>query len=187
VIFALKNIHHNVNINQQNRLHPYYLVYVSNDGKVLADHTEVKRLLDLIRASCKGRNEPLHDICRLFNGQTDDGRSMGRYSQLLSDAIRSMIDVKEEKDIDSLFSGGRTSALVNAIAGLEDFRVDRFPCRAGCRLMSALFAYPKAAEFGRSVPKAKIYGHAGASTRIRQVLSIRWTRSSGGTSWLQKP
>jgi type III restriction enzyme len=36
--------------------------------------------------------------------------------------------------------------------------------------MSALFAYPKAAEFGRSVPKAKIYGHAGASTRIRQFF-----------------
>lgn len=126
VIFALKNIHHNVNINQQNRLHPYYLVYISNDRKVLADHTEVKRLLDLIRASCKGRNEPLHDICRLFNGQTDDGRSMGRYSQLLSDAIRSIIDVKEEKDIDSLFSGGRTSALVNAIAGLEDFELIAF-------------------------------------------------------------
>ncbi len=53
-IFALKNLHDSVNVDQQNRLHPYYLVYISNDGDVVADHGEVKRLLDLVRMSCKG-------------------------------------------------------------------------------------------------------------------------------------
>ena len=47
-------------------------------------------------------------------------------SDLLSAAIRSMIDVKEEKDLDSLFSGGRTTALVNTIAGLDDFELVAF-------------------------------------------------------------
>ncbi len=126
VIFALKNIHDSVNINQQNRLHPHYLVYVGNDGGVVANHTEVKRLLDLVRASCKGKNEPLQKVCRLFNKATDDGRDMTRQSSLLSAAIRSMIDTKEEKDIDSLFSGGRTTALVNTIAGLDDFELIAF-------------------------------------------------------------
>jgi SNF2 family DNA or RNA helicase len=126
VIFALKNIHDSVNINQQNRLHPHYLVYVGNDGDVVANHTEVKRLLDLVRASCKGKNEPLQNVCRLFNKATDDGRDMTRQSSLLSAAIRSMIDTKEEKDIDSLFSGGRTTALVNTIAGLDDFELIAF-------------------------------------------------------------
>ncbi|MEC9268735.1 MAG: helicase-related protein [Pseudomonadota bacterium] len=125
-IFALRNIHDSVNINQQNRLHPYYLVYISNAGDVVADHTEVKRLLDLIRTSCKGQSEPVREVCRLFNEQTDDGRSMDRYSALLSTAIHSMIEVKEEKDIDSLFSGGRTTALVNTIAGLNDFELIAF-------------------------------------------------------------
>ncbi|MHC2672607.1 SNF2 family DNA or RNA helicase [Bradyrhizobium diazoefficiens] len=126
VIFALKNIHHSVNINQQNRLHPYYLVYMSDDGEVMADHTEVKRLLDLIRTSCKGRAEPVSEVYRVFNERTQDGRKMDGYSELLSSAIRSMIDVKEEKDIDSLFSGGRTTALTHTIAGLDDFELIAF-------------------------------------------------------------
>lgn len=126
VIFALRNIHDGVNINQQNRLHPYYLVYISQDGEIIADHTEVKRLLDLMRASCKGESEPIQAVCGLFNDTTDDGRNMSRQSELLSAAIRSMIEVKEEKDIDSLFSGGKTSALVNTIAGLDDFELIAF-------------------------------------------------------------
>ena len=126
VVFALKNIHDSVNVNQQNRLHPFYLLYIGDDGQIAADHTEVKRLLDLIRTSCKGRDEPLRDICRIFNGRTEDGRKMGRYSDLLSSAIRSMIKVKEEKDIDSLFSGGRTTALTHTIEGLDDFELIAF-------------------------------------------------------------
>ena len=126
VIFALRNLNHSVNISQQNRLHPYYLVYIARDGEVVANHTEVKKLLDLVRTSCKGEAEPIQTVCRLFNNQTDEGRTMNVYSDLLSAAIRSMIDVKEEKDLDSLFSGGRTTALVNTISGLDDFELVAF-------------------------------------------------------------
>ena len=51
---------------------------------------------------------------------------MKAYSDLLSNAIRSMIDIKEEKDLDSLFSGGKTSALLDTIAGLDDFELIAF-------------------------------------------------------------
>ncbi|MDD3816218.1 MAG: helicase-related protein [Desulfocapsaceae bacterium] len=126
VIFVLRNLNDSVNINQHNRLHPYYLVYISTDGEIIADHTEVKKLLDLVRNSCKGQPEPIQAVCRLFNQQTDEGRNMQTYSDLLGAAIRSMIDVKEEKDLDSLFSGGKTTALVNTIAGLDDFELIAF-------------------------------------------------------------
>ncbi len=126
VIFALRNIHESVNVNQQNRLHPYYLVYIGNDGEVIADHTEVKRLLDLIRSSCKGKDDPIRALCQLFNERTRDGRNMQPYSDLLSQAIRSMIEVKDEKDIDSLFGGGRTTALTTTIQGLDDFELIAF-------------------------------------------------------------
>jgi len=66
------------------------------------------------------------EACRLFNQATDDGRKMSAYSNLLDQAIRSMVDLKEDKDIDSLFSGGRTTALVNTIAGLDDFELVAF-------------------------------------------------------------
>lgn len=125
-IFVLRNLSDSVDVSQHNRLHPYYLVYVGKEGEIIANHTEVKRLLDLVRLSCKGQTEPAYAICRLFNQQTDEGKSMDAYSDLLSTAIRSMIDVKEEKDLDSLFSGGKTTALVNSIAGLRDFELVAF-------------------------------------------------------------
>lgn len=126
VIFTLRNRNDSVNINQHNRLHPYYLIYIAIDGQVIANHTEVKKLLDLARTSCKGQSEPVEAVCRLFNRQTDEGRNMKVCSDLLNAAIRSMIDVKEEKDLDSLFSGGRTTALVNTVAGLDDFELIAF-------------------------------------------------------------
>ena len=59
VIFTLRNRNHAVNIQQQNRLHPFYLVYIANDGQIVANHTEVKSLLDMARAACRGRAEPI--------------------------------------------------------------------------------------------------------------------------------
>ncbi len=126
VIFTLRNLNPNVTVNQNNRLHPYYLVYINRIGEVISDHTEVKRLLDLVRSCCKGQSVPIADVCRLFNEETDDGRRMQAYSDLLGTTIRSMIEVKEEKDLDSLFSGGNTTALVNTIAGLDDFELITF-------------------------------------------------------------
>jgi SNF2 family DNA or RNA helicase len=126
VIFTLRNIHDSVNVGQQNRLHPYYLIYIGQDGQIIADQTQVKRLLDLIRSGCKGNTIPFRDLCTAFNAETQDGRKMGTYSNLLNDAIRSMIEVKEERDIDSLFSGGHTTALTQTIAGLEDFELIAF-------------------------------------------------------------
>ena len=58
-----------------------------------------------------------------FNTQTNDGRNMGEISELLSEAINSIIDVKEEKDIDSLFKSGGTTALLSEISGLDDFEL----------------------------------------------------------------
>ena len=126
VIFTLRNLNQSVNVSQQNRLHPYYLVYINREGEVIHDHTEVKRLLDLVRSCCKGQAQPIPDACRLFNKETADGRKMQVYSDLLGKTIRSMIEVKEEKDLDSLFSGGKTTALVNTIVGLDDFELITF-------------------------------------------------------------
>ena len=126
VIFTLRNLNSGVNVNAHNRLHPYYLIYVADDGRVVIDHTEVKRLLDIVRSSCRGHHEPNGLVYRKFNEQTQDGRNMRVYSDLLGNAIQSMIGVKEEKDLDSLFSGGKTTALVDAISGLDDFELITF-------------------------------------------------------------
>ena len=123
VIFVLRNINNSVNIDNQNRIHPFYMVYISVDGEVVCDYLNPKKLLDTIRLLCRGKSEPLMPLCAKFNEETDDGRNMKEVSQLLSDAINSIIDVKEESDIDSLFSAGGTSALMNEVSGLDDFEL----------------------------------------------------------------
>ena len=126
VIFTLRNRHHSVNVGGQNRLHPYYLIYMGDDGEVVTDYTEIKRLLDLTRTACKGVTDHVADVCQAFNQATNDGREMQPYSDLLDKAIRSIIDLKEDSDINSLFTGDKTTALVNTIAGLDDFELIAF-------------------------------------------------------------
>jgi hypothetical protein len=51
---------------------------------------------------------------------------MEKYSDLLSDAIRSMIEEKQGRDIDSLFASGPTTALIDEVAGIDDFELIAF-------------------------------------------------------------
>ena len=123
VIFVLRNINNSINIDNQNRIHPFYMVYISVDGEIVCDYLNPKKLLDTVRLLCRGKKEPVLSLCRKFNEETDDGRNMQEVSELLNDAINSIIDVKEESDIDSLFSAGGTSALMSEINGLDDFEL----------------------------------------------------------------
>ena len=123
VVFVLKNLNDSVNIDKQNRLHPFYMVYVGMDGEVVCDHLSPKELLDKSRSLCKGKSTPVMEVCRTFNNETKDGRDMRSVSALLTDAINSIIEVKAESDIDSLFSPGGTSALNTKISGLDDFEM----------------------------------------------------------------
>lgn len=126
VIFTLRNRNNSVNVDQQNRLHPYYLIYISEAGEILADQFHVKQLLDRVRAACKGQSQPIAAAYQPFNQFTQDGKNMDFYSQLLDQAIASMIERKEEKDVDSLFTSSRTSALTSTIKGLDDFELISF-------------------------------------------------------------
>ena len=123
VVYILKNINNSVNIDNQNRIHPFYMVYIGIDGEVICDYLNPKKMLDDIRLLCRGKKEPIKDLCQRFNEETDDGRDMNEMSELLSEAINSIIDCKEESDIDSLFSAGGTSALMSAVSGLDDFEL----------------------------------------------------------------
>lgn len=123
VIFVLRNINNSVNIDNQNRIHPFYMVYIGIDGEVICDYLNPKKMLDDIRLLCRGKNEPIKHLCHQFNEETDDGRDMVEMSELLSEAIESIINSKEESDIDSLFSAGGTSALMSSVSGLDDFEL----------------------------------------------------------------
>ncbi len=126
VIYVLKNINTDVNIDDINQLHPFYLVYIKQDGAILSNHLNVKNTLDILRAMAKGHNEPIPEVYELFNNETNDGKNMSTYSGLLGNTIESIITVKDDSDIDSLFSSGGTTALMNNVKGLEDFELIAF-------------------------------------------------------------
>ena len=123
VIYVLRNVSNDVNINNQNRLHPFYMVYIGEDGEVICDHLSPKDLLDRMRLLCRGHSEPDTALYQVFNRETKDGRNMAQYSELLSDAIDSIIHVKEESDIDTFLKGKQMSFLSGRIKGLDDFEL----------------------------------------------------------------
>jgi SNF2 family DNA or RNA helicase len=125
-IFCLRNLDAAEELSRHNRLHPFYLVYVRESGDAIIRHTDPKQALDLLRGAAKNRTEPDPALYRPFNQETEDGRRMEKYSDLLNDAVRSMIEEKEGRDIDSLFSAGPTTALIGAVAGLDDFELIAF-------------------------------------------------------------
>ena len=126
VIFVLKNIRNEVNINNQNRLHPFYMVYIAEDGEIICNHLSSKNLLDSMRLLCRGRSEPDKELCRDFNRDTKDGRDMGVYSELLSEAIDSIVHVKEEKEMEGFLKGKQISFLSEEISGIDDFELIDF-------------------------------------------------------------
>ena len=122
-IFVLRNVNDSVNVDHRNRIHPFYMVYIGIDGEILCDYLNPKQMLDTIRLLCRGKTEPISDLCWQFNQETDDGRDMSEMSELLNEAVNSILDVKEESDIDSLFKSGGTTALLSQVSGLDDFEL----------------------------------------------------------------
>lgn len=126
VIFVLKNVNSDVNIESKNRLHPFYMVYIGDDCEIISNHLEPKQTLDILRHLSKGKEEPDMQLCKAFNEETADGKNMEKVSELLELAISSIINISEQTDIDSFFDEGETTALANKISGLDDFELIAF-------------------------------------------------------------
>ncbi|GHV41181.1 hypothetical protein FACS1894187_22740 [Synergistales bacterium] len=123
VIYVLKNINGGVNIGNQNQIHPFYMVYITNGGEVVCDHLSPKAMFDTLRLLCKGKTKPIDGLCREFNTETKDGKNMRRYSELLSSAIDSIIDAKGQSELDAFLSGEAVSFASGQIKGLDDFEL----------------------------------------------------------------
>jgi len=126
VIYVLKNRESGVNIDKKNRLHPFYLVYIDNEGRVLINHLAPKELLDTFRSLCRGKSLPQASLCKEFNKETRNGFKMDHYSKLLGDAINSIITVKGQSDLDSFLDGSQAELFTKEITGLEDFELIDF-------------------------------------------------------------
>lgn len=125
-LFVLKNINSSVNIDKLNRLHPYYLVYMQDDGNLHLGHVESKKILDAMRMLCKGKKEPLIELCEVISKETDNYHEMTKYSSILKKSIKAILNKEDEKEIHSLFRSGGTTALADKLKGIEDFKLVTF-------------------------------------------------------------
>ena len=123
VIFVLRNVNTKIDRDGANHLHPFYVVRMGSDGSVAHGHLEPKAVLDDMRLLCRGKSEPDMALCRAYNRETKNGRDMRREAGLLRDAVASIVDSKQESDVDSFFTGGTTGFLENDIEGLDDFEL----------------------------------------------------------------
>jgi SNF2 family DNA or RNA helicase len=126
VIFVLKNINANLNVDKQNRLHPFYLVYIKQTGEIYLDYTESKKILDAMRILCKSSVESIPDLCRVLSEETDEYHKMEKYSGLLRKSIRDILNTEEEKEVCSLFKAGGTTTMPETMKGIEDFNLVSF-------------------------------------------------------------
>ena len=73
-----------------NPLHPYFLVYVLDDGNVRFGFAHPKQILDIYRILCSGKAEAYSQLCNLFDQETNHGNAMAAYDNLLQKAVNSL-------------------------------------------------------------------------------------------------
>lgn len=73
-----------------NRLHPYFLSYVRDDGTVRYLFPDAKQILSLFRVLTTNRTEPLTDLVNAFDQKTQNGHDMSHYEELLDSALRQL-------------------------------------------------------------------------------------------------
>lgn len=126
VIFVLKNRKDSINIDKKNRLHPFYIVYISQQKDIVIDHLQPKKLLDTLRLLCKNKTEIYPELINKYNIETNDSKNMTEYSELLEDAIKSIIEIKDENELDDFLLGKEVSFISQKIEGLDDFELISF-------------------------------------------------------------
>lgn len=124
VIFCLKQINNFTASSEQNALHPYYLIYVKEDGEVLYNHVHIKKILDIYRSLCNGQKEVEAQLYAAFYEETKNGKEMGQYKMMLEKAVEDIVGKIDQQLTLNIFSLGNLDSLVtNANTSLQDFEI----------------------------------------------------------------
>lgn len=120
VIFCLKKVDCYEERNENNLVYPYYLVYVADDGEILYSHTNVKKILDIYRSLCNGKDKVLEDLVEEFNKETKNNKKMDKYKNLLTEAIDDVLGKVEDEQTMDLFNFGGFENLVSSSSSNND-------------------------------------------------------------------
>ena len=108
VIFVLRNINDSVNIDNRNRIHPFYMVYISEEGEIVCDYLNPKKLLDTMRLLCRGN-------CK-------DVKKMLDYLGVTEELLLNDLSENDEKNLRN-FTG---AVLYNRKIGFPNMEQDQF-------------------------------------------------------------
>ena len=84
---------------------PYYLVYVTPDGRIAADCANLRKTLAVFGAAAMGKAEALLPLCDAFDRQTKHGRDMALYNALLSAAVEDIRQKYAAAQVGGLLDG----------------------------------------------------------------------------------
>lgn len=129
VIFTLRQVEEaESKSSEANAVHPYYMVYIQDDGQIRLTYLQAKYVLDVFKKLCNGVQATQQTLVELFNSETNEARDMSKYSALLRESIGHIIGKKQDKGLFELFKNiGKTSiAKDSTLSGLEDFELVSF-------------------------------------------------------------
>lgn len=125
VIFCLKKINQNIKPSEYNTLNPYFFVYIKDDGEILLNFIQSKKILDIYKKLCSGKKELYSDLIKEFNQETNNAKDMKKFTDFLEKTVENIVGKEEEKGIESLFSFDKTT-LSKSVQNMDDFELISF-------------------------------------------------------------
>lgn len=126
VIFCLKQTKYTEKEKNSSSIHPYYLVYIKDNGEILVKYSNPKIVLDLYKGLCANNKEVLPALVEIFNKETDRATDMSKYTKLLEKVVNDIKGIVEKKGVESLFGFGQSSLLTDKVSGVNDFELITF-------------------------------------------------------------
>ena len=123
VIYCLKRADSYKNESDKNPIYPYYMAYVKEDGEILYNYSNVKKILDIYKSLCIGNNKVLNDLVEQFNEETKNQKIMDKYKDLLTDVTNDILCKIEEQDTLNIFSLGDLSGMLDNNTNQEEFEI----------------------------------------------------------------
>lgn len=123
VIYCLKKTDSYKNESDKNPIYPYYMAYVKEDGEIIYNYSNVKKILDIYKSLCIGNNKVLNDLVEEFNEETKNQKKMDKYKDLLTDVTDDILGKIEEQDTLNIFSLGDLSGMLNNNTNQEEFEI----------------------------------------------------------------
>lgn len=117
-IFCLKDIEKKVLVDESYSLSPYYLVYVSDMGKVEYSYKNSKKILDVL----KKYGKTIKEVPDFEKIDTNNKFSKKRFD-LFRVAVSNLLEINDMRGASSLFEKGGTVVSHKSFKGIDDLEV----------------------------------------------------------------